>query len=142
MMIVSFLQHREREEYNAGRQSMLNLGALLLEFFELYGIDFNYVTTGISVRSDGFYFPKGSKDRVENFWQPSRPFSLALEHPFEITVDAGRGSYRMQLIQRSFEVAFRTLMAYVSEPVQPCVSILRNILPPTEEMDKRATLLK
>ena len=139
MMIVSFLQHREREEYQAsGQESILNLGSLLLEFFELYGIDFNYVTTGISIRNDGSYFSKGAKNRREHFWQPTRPFSLALENPFELEMDVGKASFRMQLVQRSFEVAYRVLLSHVSEPAVPAVSILASILPPTDEMTERA----
>ena len=141
MMIVSFLQHREREEFHAsGSESILNLGALLLEFFELYGIDFNYVTTGISIRNDGSYFPKGAKNRRENYWQPARPFSLALENPFETDMDVGKSSFRIQLVQRSFEVAFRVLMSHVSEPALPpkAGSILASILLPTDEMRTRA----
>ena len=144
MMIVSYLQHRQREEHSYGRETdkYTNLGSLLIEFLELHGTDFNYVTTGISVRNDGFYFPKGSKDRKEHFWQPGRPNSLALENPFEITADVGRVSFRMPLIQRSFDVAFKVLMSHVAEPVVQTDSILASILPPTEEMTKRATLLK
>ena len=143
MMIVSFLQHREREEFHAsGSDSILNLGALLLEFFELYGIDFNYVTTGISIRNDGSYFPKGAKNRREHFWQPARPFSLALENPFETEMDVGKSSFRIQLVQRSFEVAFRVLLSHVSEPALPSRlgSILASILLPTDEMRTRAFL--
>lgn len=142
LMIVSFLQHREREEFNNCRSSVMNLGSLLLEFFELYGIDFNYVLTGISVRSDGRYFPKGDKERKEHFWQPTRPHSLSLENPLDLSADVGRASFRIQLIQKSFETAFKVLMAYVSEPEVKTVSILEKILPPTEEMTKRATMLK
>jgi len=152
MMIVSFLQHRERDLFNLqqrdqGRNqessTQMNLGALLLEFFQLYGGgQLNYVTTGISVRNDGFYFPKGLKDRKANFWQPARPFSLAMENPLEIDADVGKPSFRMQNIQKAFEVSYNVLMSHVSDPAVPTESILASILPPTEEMQKRATLLK
>jgi non-canonical poly(A) RNA polymerase PAPD5/7 len=72
LMIVSFLQHRERDAVNYQRPSVYNLGTLLLEFLELYGLDFNYYTTGISVRYDGFYFPKGAADRRTTFWKLDR----------------------------------------------------------------------
>ena len=48
LMIISFIQQKSREEFNRGRQAsanVKNLGSMLLEFFELYGIDFNYLTT-------------------------------------------------------------------------------------------------
>jgi non-canonical poly(A) RNA polymerase PAPD5/7 len=148
MMIVSFLQHRERHAYNnqdrarEGTANTMNLGSMLLEFFELYGMDFNYLTTGISVRSDGFYFPKGAKGKKEFFHQPSRPFSLSIENPFDITADVGKASFRMQLIAKSFETAMRVLLSHTAEPFVPTESILASILPPTEEMFKRATMLK
>jgi len=39
----------------------MNLGVLLLEFFELYGRHFNYLKTGIRVKEGGAYI---SKDQV------------------------------------------------------------------------------
>lgn len=142
LMIVSFLQHRERDSFMRGKGYPNNLGALLLEFFELYGIDFNYFTTGISVRYDGSYFPKGAKDRREHFVIPNRLFSLALENPLEVTSDVGRATFRIQTVQRAFEVAMRVLLSHVAEPYVPTTSILASILPPTTEMMKRATLKK
>ena len=141
LMIVSYLQHRAREDVSrqqdGGGMRHYNLGSLLLDFLELYGVDFNYVTTGISVRHDGYYFPKGLRDRRDSFWQPSRPFSIAMENPLDPTSDVGAGAFRMQMIQRVFGHAFRTLLAYVSEPAEQTDSILARIIPPTEEMERR-----
>ena len=142
MMIVSFLQQREREFVYNKMPTNYNLGALLVEFFELYSMDFNYVTTGVSVRFDGYYFPKGAADRKEDFWQPGRPFSFAMENPLEPNMDVGAPSFRVAVIHRAFEIAFKVLLAYVTEPVQPTVSILASVLPPTDEMKKRATLTR
>ena len=140
LMIVSYLQHRAREDVakrHGASGKHYNLGSLLLDFLELYGMDFNYVTTGISVRHDGYYFPKGLSDRRESFWQPTRPFSLAMENPLDPTADVGAGAFRMQMIQRIFGHAFKTLLAYVSEPSVETESILARIIPPTEEMERR-----
>lgn len=143
MMIVSFLQHRAREEYSNHKRSLaMNLGSLLLEFFELYGVDFNYYTTGISVREDGSYFPKGATDKRPYFFQGNRPTSLAIENPLDHTADVGRSTFRIGQIQRSFEVAFRVLLAHVSQPYVPAVSILASVCPPTEELHKRAVLIR
>jgi non-canonical poly(A) RNA polymerase PAPD5/7 len=187
MMIVSFLQHRERFDYNTYKQERrerkrssrnyhdrhnqrgrsrnrrdessdddyddddydgyqpyhMNLGSLLIEFFELYGMDFNYLTTAISVRNDGFYFPKGHYSRREFFFtNPSRAFTLGLENPIDITMDVGKSSFRMALIQKSYEVALRVLLSHVAQPVVHTDSILASIIPPNEEMYKRATLYK
>jgi len=143
LMIVSFLQHRSRADLNrgyGGSGQHFNLGSLLLDFLELYGLDFNYVTTGISVRHDGYYFPKGQLDKKEYFWQPNRPSSIAVENPLDPTMDVGAGAYRIQMISRVFDHAFKTLLAYVSEPMEETDSILARILPPTEEMAKRRVL--
>lgn len=139
LMIVSFLQQRSREDLmRTGRGgNYFNLGSLLIDFFELYGIDFNYVTTGISVRNDGFYFAKGERDKKSVFWQPSKQVALAVENPLETTMDVGAGAYRIQMIQRIFEHSFKTLLAYVAEPRERTDSILARIIPPTEAMEKR-----
>lgn len=142
MMIVSFLQHRERESRHSRRPTNYNLGALLIEFFELYSMDFNFITVGVSVRFDGFYFPKGAADRKSDFWQSNRPFSFAMENALEPTMDVGAPSFRMPLVQRCFEIALKVLLSHVTEPLQPVVSILAAILPPTDEMKTRSTLLR
>lgn len=137
MMILAFLQHRERDSFNNRRPSQYSLGALLVEFFEFYSTDFNFITTGISVRFDGFFFPKGASDRKKNFWQQNRPFSIAMENPLDPTFDVGSPSFRIDLVQRSFEVAFRVLLSHVSEPMIPTNSLLASILKPSNEMWER-----
>ena len=67
---------------------------------------------------------------------------LGIENPIETTVDVGKSSFRMQLIQKSFEVALRVLLSHVAQPYVPTDSILESIIPSTEEMYKRATLHK
>jgi non-canonical poly(A) RNA polymerase PAPD5/7 len=147
LMIISFLQHRAREESNIRRSTLVapensgNLGSMLLEFFELYGLDFNYITTGISLRHGGYYFPKGARDKKPIFWLPSRPFSVAIENPRDPLHDVGKGSYRMIQIQKTFDIAFRTILAYTSEPIVPTQSILATIIPPTKDMVKRSVWL-
>lgn len=139
LMIVSFLQHRSREDLErTGRmESSFNLGSLLVDFFEFYGLDLNYVTTGISVRQDGYFFAKGERDKKATFWQPNRSFSLAIENPLDPGMDVGAGAFRIQNIQRVFQHSFQTLLAYVAEPREPTDSILARIIPPTQEMEKR-----
>jgi non-canonical poly(A) RNA polymerase PAPD5/7 len=142
LMIVGFLQHRERDAVNYRRPSLNNLGCMLLEFLELYGMQFNYMTTGMSIRHDGFFFPKGAADKKEMFWQPSRPFSMALENPLDTTADVGKSSFRIGMVQRAFAVAFRMLLAHTAAPLEPTAngSILETILPPTDEMRTRAAM--
>jgi len=141
MMIVSFLQHRARE-FSYNRMPInYNLGALLMDFLELYSMDFNFITVGVSVRFDGYYFPKGASDRKGDFWQIERPFSFAMENPLDPKMDVGAPSFRVSWIQRAFEIALKVVLCHVTEPMQPSVSILASILPPTEEMFQRIPLL-
>jgi non-canonical poly(A) RNA polymerase PAPD5/7 len=143
LMIVAFLQQRERDAVNFARPSAYNLGALLLDFLELYGLDLNYYTTGISVRYDGFFFPKGAADRRATFWKPDRMAMMALENPLDPTLDVGQSSFRYQTVQRAFAVAYRMLLSFVtSEPheMQHITSILATILPPTHYMTSRLVL--
>jgi hypothetical protein len=65
---------------------------------------------------------------------------LGVENPLELASDVGKPSFRMQTVQRSFEVAFKFLLCHVCEPIKPAVSILASILPATDEMTKRSTL--
>lgn len=39
----------------------MDLGKHLIDFFEFYGTRFNYEDVGISIREEGFYFPKRSR---------------------------------------------------------------------------------
>ena len=53
LLVVNFLQQHPRlSTQNSGE----NLGILLLEFFELYGRNFNYEQNGIRVRDGGRHF--------------------------------------------------------------------------------------
>jgi non-canonical poly(A) RNA polymerase PAPD5/7 len=141
LLIVAFLQHRERDAINFKRPAVHNLGALLLEFFELFGVNFNYLVTGISVRNNGFFFPKGASDRKDVFWQQQRPLLVALENPLEVTHDVGSSSFRFQIVQRAFAAAYKILLCYTVEPVLEHVpSILATILPPTDYMSSRLIL--
>ena len=54
-MVVSFLQQHIRED---ARSNKANLGVLLVEFFELYGLQFNYTSTAIRITDDGAYLRK------------------------------------------------------------------------------------
>ena len=49
------MQQHVRED---ARSTKANLGVLLVEFFELYGVDFNYTRTAIRITDDGAYLPK------------------------------------------------------------------------------------
>jgi non-canonical poly(A) RNA polymerase PAPD5/7 len=94
-----------------------------VEFLELYGMDMNYITTGISVRHDGFYFPKGAMDRKDIYYNPARPFNVGHGNPLDPSMDVGKASFRISIIQRAMDIAFKVLLAHVAEPILQVPSI-------------------
>lgn len=72
-MVISFLQMRQRLFVAEGKREDAvsnNLGALLIEFLNLYGNTFNYRDVGISILDGGKYFDKSAKEG--NWMNPSR----------------------------------------------------------------------
>lgn len=67
----------------------INIGVLLIEFFELYGRNFNYLKTGIRITDGGCYV---AKDEVQkNMMEGYRPSMLYIEDPLQ----PGRRSEKM-----------------------------------------------
>lgn len=61
------------------RASNINLGILLIEFFELYGRHFNYLKTGIRVKDGGAYLAK--EEIMKALDNGHRPSMLCIEDP-------------------------------------------------------------
>lgn len=147
LLIIAFLQQRARgleargdREYSPRSDANGNLGVLLIAFCEWLGNDLNIITTGLSVRNDGSYFPKGRSDRKELFYDPTRPNSLALENPLDpASYNVAKGSFRFPMVQRSWAWAGKTLMSVTTAPYPPRapVSLLQMILPVSSEMQSR-----
>ena len=64
------------------KYEQVNLGVLLIEFFELYGRKFNYFNTGIRVREGGSYVRK--HDILRNMENGFKPSLLCIEDPLNI----------------------------------------------------------
>lgn len=90
LMTVSFLQLHSRIDPTKN-DSSINLGVLLIEFFELYGRCFNYMKTGIRIRHGGSYVPK--EELLRQFAAGTtghRSSVLCIEDPLNPTNDAGK----------------------------------------------------
>ena len=95
-----------------------------MEFFELYGKDFNYLTTGISVRQDGSYFSKSSRG-----WQyQHRPMLLAVENPSDTNMDVGKNSFNIMRVKRAFEHAYHALRVATAHREWRETSLLASIV--------------
>nr|CCA16045.1 Poly(A) RNA polymerase putative [Albugo laibachii Nc14]CCA26462.1 Poly(A) RNA polymerase putative [Albugo laibachii Nc14] len=136
LMVVSFLQQYRRQLgtlYDDFRYN--NLGKLLVEFFTLYGREFNYEQVGISVQKGGFYFNKENRDWLDH----NRPFLLSVENPNEPTMDVGKNSYEIRTVQRSFEYARQVLANEIHRRGQldrGPVQMLHLIIPSSKLMNR------
>uniref|UniRef100_A0A671LV66 Terminal nucleotidyltransferase 4A n=1 Tax=Sinocyclocheilus anshuiensis TaxID=1608454 RepID=A0A671LV66_9TELE len=134
LMVVSFLQLHYREDVCSSNP---NLGVLLIEFFELYGRNFNYLKTGIRIKDGGSYL---AKDEVQKgMLDGYRPSMLYIEDPLQPGNDVGRSSYGAMQVKEAFDYAYVVLSHAVSPiakyyPNNESESILGRIIRVTQEV--------
>ena len=139
LMIVSFFQMHPRK--HATDASSANLGVLLLEFFELYGRQFNYLKVGISVVNGGCYFSKdalGINGSGENGL-------LFIQDPLAPNDNASRGCYGFPQVKQAFEHAFNKIHLDVLSRERPAPakpSILSSIVQILKEVDDYRNWIK
>lgn len=109
-LVISFLQAHPLIQSGLIRAHE-NLGVLMMEFFELYGKNFNYEVVGISVLDDGVYFEKENRGWVNE----GRPNNLSIEDPQNIENDISKGSFAVNAVRQSFEHAFNVLKCAINE---------------------------
>ncbi|KAI3377681.1 hypothetical protein L3Q82_008838 [Scortum barcoo] len=136
LMAVSFLQLHFRQDVCSPN---INIGVLLIEFFELYGRHFNYLKTGIRIKDGGCYV---AKDEVQkNMMDGYRPSMLYIEDPLQPDNDVGRSSYGAMQVKQAFDYAYVVLSHAVSPiakyyPNNDTESILGRIIRVTQEVDE------
>lgn len=135
LMTISFLQLHRRADAHLPNA---NLGVLLVEFFELYGRQFNYLKTAIRVKENGTYISKEvlSNEMVDGH----RPSILSIEDPLTPGNDIGRGSYGALQVKQAFEYAYVTLTQAINPHAQAILfdtnknSILGRIIRVTDKV--------
>lgn len=130
LMVVSFLQLHPRPER---LRRPLNLGVLLIEFFELYGRKFNYVKTAIRVTDGGCYV---AKDEVA-MSDGHRPALLCIEDPLTPGNDIGRSIYGAIQVKQAFDYGYVVLQQAVGplrEPGAPGHSALGRVVRVTDHV--------
>ncbi|XP_053992450.1 non-canonical poly(A) RNA polymerase protein Trf4-1-like isoform X2 [Hylaeus volcanicus] len=85
--------------------SSVGLGHLVLDFFKLYGMDFNYDAICISVRNGGRYINKDKK----HWMNTDKPGMLAVESPLAPDMDIGRNSFEIRTVRNCFRQSFLDL---------------------------------
>nr|XP_055074980.1 terminal nucleotidyltransferase 4A isoform X2 [Misgurnus anguillicaudatus] len=134
LMVISFLQLHPRID---ARNPKMNLGILLIEFFELYGRHFNYLKTGIRIKDGGAYMAK--EDIMKAMSNGYRPSMLCIEDPLLPGNDVGRSSYGAMQVKDAFEYAYIILGHAVSPlarsyPNKDIDSTLGRIIKVTQEV--------
>ncbi|KAF0492455.1 PolyA RNA polymerase cid14 [Gigaspora margarita] len=114
-MILSFLQLHPEIQKGLIIPEDENLGVLLIEFFELYGIHYNYEDLAIRVakdKSSGFnigYYRKKYED-----WTMKDPITnICIQDPSDSTNDIARSTKNMRTIRGEFWRAFQRLVTRV-----------------------------
>lgn len=78
----------------------MDLGRHLIEFFNLYGMNFNYERIGLSIRKEGSYFLKDQRG-----WAGRDEKSmnrLCVENPQDPSVDIGKPAFAIMKVKRAF----------------------------------------
>ncbi|CAG8476601.1 8429_t:CDS:2 [Diversispora eburnea] len=116
MVLKHFLRHHEIDDPSTGGMESLipedeNLGVLLIEFFELYGLNFNYEKLAIRVKSsEGYgYFLKEN----ESWAMKNPPTNLCIQDPTDEDNDISRSTRNMDYIREQFKCAFNRLVVRV-----------------------------
>ncbi|KAG0283388.1 Non-canonical poly(A) RNA polymerase papd5 [Linnemannia gamsii] len=105
LMVMSFLQMHPLIQ-SRRMDPLLNLGVLVIEFFELYGLCFNYNTVSISVARGGSYIQKGG-DGTQN-----ERFGLTLINPVA-DHNVAKGTRNMSIIRAAFVLAYQELTSTI-----------------------------
>lgn len=116
LMAISFLQLHPNHLVASIRLRDVNLGVLLVEFFELYGRHFNYSRTGVRIRSGGAYMLKEILMPRSVAEAGAQAPLLCLEDPLQPGNDIGRSSYGIVRVRQAFEYAFLQLAKLLHFP--------------------------
>lgn len=97
-----------------------------MEFFEFYGIRFNYKTTGIKFSDQSFFIPKDLF--LKNMDRDQHPPLLCIEDPLCPGNNVARRSYSSYKALDAFKHAYLTLSAALRADAENVGTILSSIL--------------
>ncbi|OCF40096.1 hypothetical protein I317_06109 [Kwoniella heveanensis CBS 569] len=152
-LVISFLQvHPKLRRSELDPEE--NLGTLLVEFFELYGRNFNYQDVGLSIRKGGYYYLKSSR----GWLRPNQSFLLSIEDPQDRDNDISGGSFGIRQVKNTLAGAYELLLMRLFERAEEIsgrssgrkkvdydpdkMSILTGVMGITKETLKQRTELK
>lgn len=97
LLIVSHLQHYRwnfRHRISSNDPVGPNLGAALVDFFELYGTRFNYVNAGIGIKKNGCFYCKRRKYITDH----RQPVLLSIEDPQDEKNEIAKNTFNLQSV--------------------------------------------
>jgi len=112
IMIISYLQLHAK---NYGETSENTLADHLLGFFGLYGSQFNYVDSVISIVNEGKYLRKSEK----NWKNENNPSLLSVEDPHNPDNDVGCIAFKIENAKEAFFQAYNILAESKSHLASP-----------------------
>lgn len=142
LMVISHLQHHI-SNFDKEAAKVVSLGTLLIDFLALYGMYFNYVTTGIDVRGRGKYFIKtdhGNQFEISRrTGAPVAKLHLQVMDPCDPSNNVTKGSYNINSVRNAFRSAFGALTSRSkpSDEDQECPSMLSRIVTITDDLRAR-----
>ena len=111
LMVISFLQHYARiNKLGRAHVKNLNLGILLLQFFDFYGQRLNLAAVGLRLGGEGSFY---AKNAVSGRFNPRRPQLLSVENPDEPNMDVGKNSFAVHRVKDAFKHAYHVMAGAV-----------------------------
>jgi non-canonical poly(A) RNA polymerase PAPD5/7 len=106
-LVISSIQHHPAHRQDRKYYSRYTLAHYLVSFLKLYGEDFSYEVVGISIKGEGSYFKKASK----NWYYNEKPGYVAVECPQNAENDLGKNSFSIELVKKAFSHAYKLFCA-------------------------------
>eukprot|EP01006_Ploeotia_vitrea_P049250 TRINITY_DN67323_c8_g1_i1.p1 TRINITY_DN67323_c8_g1~~TRINITY_DN67323_c8_g1_i1.p1 ORF type:complete len:561 (+),score=30.68 TRINITY_DN67323_c8_g1_i1:143-1684(+) len=129
LLVVSFLQHCERE---AEGRELNNLGALWVKFLQYYGCQFNFDAVGICVEGCGSLFDKQGDEVNFDRVPVDKRVRISIKDPTQATNDVGHKSFRFGDVVEAMASAFASLTSSDTK-LYPAATLLSRVFSPTAE---------
>lgn len=133
LLVVSHLQ-MHTSNFDSEESKKTTLGTLLMDFLALYGIHFNFVTTGISIRGKGSYY--GKTDTRDSLITKTRDagFCIHVTDPNDSSNNVTRSSFRVEDMRACFRSAFGRLISFDIKKQPKHGSLLSRIIRINDEI--------
>ena len=139
LSVISLLQHSQqiinarnvRGDFDLSSETMvdqkrkmlynhLDLGSLLLEYFNLYGTTLNTHEISISLLEGGSYSPKSERSSTSSSAKQKQGMrfnrgNISLLNPFDESLDVGAGAFQYHRLRFVFQTAYKQLAYQMNE---------------------------